>query len=39
MLNQFDNFIFDLDGTILNSSQEILKCLKSAFNKVKYQIN
>lgn len=39
MLNQFDNFIFDLDGTILNSSQEILKCLKFAFNKVKYQIN
>lgn len=31
MLNKFENYIFDLDGTIVNSSNEILKCLKKAF--------
>lgn len=31
MLNKFENYIFDLDGTIVDSSNEILKCLKKAF--------
>lgn len=31
MLNKFKNYIFDLDGTIVDSSNEILKCLKKAF--------
>jgi len=35
----YDNFIFDLDGTIINSSQEILLCLKKAFQKSNYTID
>ena len=31
MHNVFENYIFDLDGTIVNSSEEIIKCLKQAF--------
>lgn len=31
MLSNFENYIFDLDGTIVNSSKEILKCLNLAF--------
>lgn len=31
MHKAFDNYIFDLDGTIVNSSEEIIKCLKQAF--------
>lgn len=31
MLSSFDNYIFDMDGTVINSSGEILKCLKQAF--------
>lgn len=34
MLNKFENYIFDLDGTIVNSSNDILKCLKKAFQDV-----
>lgn len=33
MLSKFDNCIFDLDGTIVNSSPEVLKCFKEAFIK------
>lgn len=33
MLNRFDNCIFDLDGTIVNSSPEVLKCFKEAFRR------
>ena len=33
MHKAFDNYIFDLDGTIVNSSEEIIKCLKQAFCK------
>ena len=39
MLNLFDNFIFDLDGTIINSSQEILLCLQRAFAESNYNID
>ena len=31
MHKAFDNYIFDLDGTIVNSSEEIIRCLKQAF--------
>ena len=32
------NYIFDLDGTLVNSSEEILLCLKKAFKTVGYEI-
>ena len=35
----YDNYIFDLDGTIINSSKEVLLCLKKAFEKSDYNIN
>lgn len=31
--NHFDNFIFDLDGTLVDSSSEVLMCLEKAFNE------
>jgi len=31
--NQFDNFIFDLDGTLVDSAGEVLTCIEKAFNK------
>lgn len=31
MLNAFENYIFDLDGTLVNSSEEVLLCLRKAF--------
>lgn len=34
MLSSFENYIFDLDGTIVDSSNEILKCLNLAFQDV-----
>lgn len=39
MLNQFQNIIFDLDGTLVNSSEEVLVCFKKAFNKANYPID
>ncbi len=33
------NYIFDLDGTIVNSSQEVLMCFKKAFQKSDYEID
>ena len=33
------NYIFDLDGTIVNSSQEVLNCFKMAFQKSDYEID
>lgn len=33
------NFIFDLDGTIINSSNEVIECLYSAFCKADYKID
>ena len=36
MLN---NFIFDLDGTIINSSKEVMICFEKAFEKANYPID
>lgn len=33
MLNNFENYIFDMDGTLINSSEEVLLCLQKAFEK------
>lgn len=33
VLENIENFIFDMDGTILNSSVEVLKCLKKAYEE------
>lgn len=33
------NYIFDLDGTIVNSSQEVLLCFKKAFQKSNCEID
>lgn len=33
------NYIFDLDGTIINSSDEVLMCFKKAFQKSNYEID
>lgn len=35
----FDNFIFDLDGTIINSSKEVFQCFAMAFESVNYDID
>jgi len=32
LFKTFDNFIFDLDGTLADSSDEVLSCLEKAFN-------
>ncbi len=37
-LNNINNYIFDLDGTIVNSSQEVLLCFKKAFAASNVQI-
>lgn len=31
--NNFDNFIFDFDGTLADSASEVLACIEKAFNK------
>lgn len=33
------NYIFDLDGTLVNSAQEVLNCLKKAFLKANYYVS
>lgn len=33
------NLIFDLDGTLINSSEEVLKCFEKAFEIAKYSID
>lgn len=33
-LTSIDNFIFDMDGTILNSSVEVLKCIRKAYDEL-----
>ena len=35
----FKNYIFDLDGTIINSSKEVLICFEKAFEKANYIID
>lgn len=32
LFKTFDNFIFDLDGTLVDSSDEVLSCIEKAFN-------
>lgn len=39
MLNSFDNYIFDLDGTLINSSEEVLLCFKKAFFNAGYPVD
>lgn len=39
MLNHFQNIIFDLDGTLVNSSEEVLVCFKKSFEKANYLID
>jgi len=39
MLNNFDNWIFDLDGTLVNSTDEVLRCFKHAFYKAEYPVD
>lgn len=36
---QINNYIFDLDGTIINSSNEVLICFEKAFAQANYQID
>ena len=31
--NKFDNFIFDFDGTLADTANEVLACIEKAFNK------
>ena len=33
--NNFDNFIFDFDGTLADSAGEVLACIERAFNNCK----
>ena len=35
----FSDYIFDLDGTLINSSKEVLLCFKKAFEKTNYPID
>lgn len=39
MLKDFDNWIFDLDGTLVNSTAEVLRCFKLAFLKAEYPVD
>lgn len=39
MHNSFDNYIFDLDGTLVNSSEEVLLCFKKAFIAAGYPVD
>ena len=36
---KYQNYIFDLDGTIVNSSEEVLSCFKKAFEEACYKID
>lgn len=36
---EFDNYIFDFDGTIINSQEDVFLCFERAFEKVNYQID
>ena len=35
----YNNYIFDLDGTLINSSKEVLQCFEKAFSKAGYIID
>ena len=32
--NQYDNLIFDFDGTLADTAGEVLSCIEKAFNKM-----
>lgn len=36
---EFRNYIFDLDGTLINSLQEVFRCFRVAFSEANYPIN
>lgn len=38
MLRKYENIIFDLDGTLINSSEEVLSCFEKAFKATNYPI-
>lgn len=38
-MHNYQNYIFDLDGTIVNSSDEVLSCFKKAFKETKYEVD
>lgn len=38
-MRKFKNYIFDLDGTLVNSSDEVLNCFSKAFEIAEYQID
>jgi len=38
-MSKFNNYIFDLDGTLINSSEEVLLCFKKAFALAKFDID
>lgn len=38
-MNNIKNFIFDLDGTLVNSSDEVLNCIKKSFEQSGYNID
>ena len=38
-MNKYKNYIFDLDGTLVNSSEEVLLCFKKSFEEAKYKID
>ena len=38
-MHKYKNYIFDLDGTMVNSSEEVLSCLKKSFEVAKYTID
>lgn len=37
-MKEYQNYIFDLDGTIINSAEEVLKCLDLALEKTGYKV-
>ena len=39
MDNGIKNYIFDLDGTVIDSCEEVLRCFELAFAKANYPIN
>lgn len=36
---EFDNYIFDFDGTIINSQEDVFLCFEKAFEKANYEID
>lgn len=39
MKKNFDNYIFDMDGTLINSCEEVMICLKKAFKKADFSVD